>query len=351
MGAEISTELAEVPEAEALAVFTTAGDVEGTHKGLDPYLAKVRAALDAFEGDVSTAVGRDHIRSVAARVARYKTYLEKIGKGLADDAKSLPKKIDAGRRYANAMLETWQADVRKPLTEWEDAEEKRRNNHVAKIEGIRFLAAIHASWKIADYRNALERLDEFSLTPTDQWEEFADGYRTALDQGCPFLRLQIESMEKAERDAAELEVLRAEKAARDAEAAEQRRKQDEADRITRAAQEAADKAARAATEAAQRAGDEERRQAEAREADLRRQVAEATRREQAERARLAEEERQLKAREANRNHRTKVNRAAVDAIVAMTRHEKAATPVDDATAIHIVSAIVRGEIPAVSIAY
>src|SRR3546814_4956942 len=99
-------------------VFTTVG-------AIDKYLDMVRAEIDGFSGDVQTKKGRDAIASIAYKVAKSKTYLDGVGKELTDSAKELPKKIDATRKLVRDTLDAWKDEVRKPLTEWEQAEESR----------------------------------------------------------------------------------------------------------------------------------------------------------------------------------------------------------------------------------
>lgn len=88
-----SQELIVIPTETAMAVFSA-------DDGLQPYLAKIRAELDAFTPDVSTKKGRDAIASIAHKVARSKTYLDGVGKDLVAELKELPKKIDASRMHA-----------------------------------------------------------------------------------------------------------------------------------------------------------------------------------------------------------------------------------------------------------
>lgn len=64
-------QLVEVPAKEtALQVYSAAN-------GLDPFLAKIREEIDSFVPDVSTRKGREAIASIAYKVARSKTALDK----------------------------------------------------------------------------------------------------------------------------------------------------------------------------------------------------------------------------------------------------------------------------------
>ncbi|MEW2869587.1 hypothetical protein AB1A95_33100, partial [Pseudomonas aeruginosa] len=124
------TQLVEVPAKEtALQVYSTAN-------GLDPFLAKIREEIDGFVPDVTTRKGREAIASIAYKVARSKTALDNVGKELVAELKEVPKKVDAERKRMRDLLDHWQAEVRQPLTEWEQREEMRKAKHQAGIDQI-----------------------------------------------------------------------------------------------------------------------------------------------------------------------------------------------------------------------
>lgn len=123
-------ELVVIEEKDALATFTTPG-------ALAPILAKVRERIDAFTGDASTDEGRAKIKKMAFAVTKSKTALESIGERLAKDAKELPKKIDAGRKYVKDTLDAWRDEVRKPVDDWEQADTDRKNQHLGELEALK----------------------------------------------------------------------------------------------------------------------------------------------------------------------------------------------------------------------
>jgi hypothetical protein len=347
MIAEVFADLVTIQDADALTVFTSAGTIPGAHAGLDPILANVRSRIESFQGDASTPAGRKQIASIAHAITRSKTYLEGIGKGLADDAKALPKKIDAGRRYANDTLDRWKDEIRKPLDEWESAEEARRTKHVNAIETIRSLGTAHAGWKAADYRIALTTA-ETVIVGQVECQEFEDGYRLAKKSTVAFLQGAIADAEKAEADAAELAKLRAERDAREFAERAAEAQRTESEKIASAATEAAEKAVREATEAAGRQSHQEREEFDRREAELRRRAEEAERREQQERARVAQEARD--AEEAQRKREAdKANIAKVRRTIATDLKDHAGLTEDQAVA--VVRAIVIGKVPFLSIKY
>jgi len=87
--------------------------------GLDPFLAQIRAEIDAFVPDVSTKKGRDAIASMAYKVAKSKTALDGLGKELVAELKQIPALIDAERKRMRDILDAWRDEVRKPVDDWE----------------------------------------------------------------------------------------------------------------------------------------------------------------------------------------------------------------------------------------
>lgn len=114
MTTEKETALVTIEPVNALAIFTTPEKV-------DPILEAIRKVVSEFEPDVTTAKGRKEIASIAHKVAQSKTYLDGIGKKLTDEYKEIPKKIDANRKRIRDELDALKDEVRRPLTEWEDA--------------------------------------------------------------------------------------------------------------------------------------------------------------------------------------------------------------------------------------
>ncbi|MFG1399932.1 hypothetical protein [Roseixanthobacter pseudopolyaromaticivorans] len=332
-------ELITIEPASALVVFTTP-------KAIDPFLAKVREEIDGFSGDMTTAKGRAEIKSMAHKVTKVKTRLEAIGKQLADDQKEIPKRIDATRKLVRDTLDKWSDEVRKPVTEWEEAEEARVDRHkwaIARIEQLSGIA--HLNIPAEQLRSALAEVEAVTVGP--ECEEYEAAYAKAKGAAVAALSAGIEAREKYDAEQAELAALRA--------AAEERAKKDREEQIARDAAEKAtrDAEAKAAAEK-QKAEDDARREreaAEARELSLKRVAEEAeqraaqaieTVRQEQETARLAEEA-ETKRREANKAHRTKINRAALEAFVACGISEDIAK--------EVLKLIILRAIPAISIQY
>ena len=346
-----TTELQTVPtEENALQVYSAPN-------GLDPYLALIRAELDGFIPNVTTKKGRAEIASIAAKVAKSKTALDGIGKELVARLKDVPKKIDGERKRMRDTLDAWKDEVRKPLTDWEEAEQARVANHEYGIEWFRLRADENSDLDAAELAGSIAEVEARSVGPA--WEEFeAEAHRikaraleslkaalatrqkyddeqaelACLRQAVEAERVRAANEQQAQRNADALRIQQAEQATRDAEAREQ---QAEANRVA-----AEQRAEQERIAAAQRAS-EERQQAEVRQ----QQAADQARQEEQDRQQRAadEEARQQQARQADTANKVKVLGEAKTAIMELG--------VSEPIAKCIVLKIARGEVPNVTIKF
>jgi hypothetical protein len=154
--------------------------------GIDAMLAKLEADVRSVATDISTPKGRKEIASLAHKVARSKTAFDGLGKDLAAEWKTKAKAIDTERARVWDRLEALQAEVRKPLDEYEAAEDKRLADHQNAIQGIIDLAAfvgdMPASTSVIAALTALEAL------PDRDWQEFKQ--RAASARSDTFAKLQ-----------------------------------------------------------------------------------------------------------------------------------------------------------------
>lgn len=197
-----------LPESEVFNVFTTVD-------GLDPYMQRIRAHIDAFEPDLSTATSRKAIASIAYKVSRSKTYLDEAGQELSAEQKKIPIKIDAARKKMRETLDLWRDEVRKPLTEWEQAEEARQKKHSAALSRLNHLSLP----MIADVATLQARLAEAEAIEIDQThKDAAAALGAAKERATAALKILIEQRIKHEAEQAELAELRRLKDERDREA-------------------------------------------------------------------------------------------------------------------------------------
>lgn len=153
-------DLIQIPESSALQVFVAPD-------GIDPYIAKVKSEALAHVPDLSTKTGRAAIASIAAKVASSKVYLENTGKALCDRERA---KIDetlsavmTTRKRIKDELDALRDEVRKPLTDWENAEAARKGGIESRIEAMRRLPPVDSdSDAIRKHLNRLEstQIDE-----------------------------------------------------------------------------------------------------------------------------------------------------------------------------------------------
>lgn len=328
MSEVLERDLVAIAPADALAVFTGKSPI-------DPILERVRKEIDAFDADVSTAGGRKAIASMANKVAKSKTYLDGVGKTLVDEYKEIPKKIDATRKHIRDTLDLWKAEVRQPLTDWEEAQAAREAEIKRALsvleEAIGDRERRHSQY-LKDWLGDIEALP---LT-VEKYGDYLGAAAELKEAAVKSLTSRILFAQQTEAEQAELAKLRAE-------AAERERLDREADmreQAARDAQKRADATVQAEREAAaKREAELERQKAELEQravdaaAKAKREIEEAARAEQQERER----------RESDTKHKASINRAALQAFVA------AGVPED--TAKSVIKLIAAKAIPAITIHY
>ncbi|MDE2473365.1 MAG: hypothetical protein KGL35_32820 [Bradyrhizobium sp.] len=252
--------------------------------GAEPLLARLEreAREQAAKLDIATPAGRSAIASLAFKIARSKTALDKAGKDLKAEWKAKSDAVDAERRIIWDRVEALQTEIRAPLTAYEDAEKAAIVAHEAA------LAEIVAPSEYGHTETAAEigeRIVRIRAGSNRDWGLFAA--RAQATTAAEIVRMEAlqAAAAKREADAADLARLRAEAVERERQAAiEAQREREKAiarraeEEATRRAREEADRQAReaaAAAEAALQAAREEaarkeREAAEAIEAERRR---------------------------------------------------------------------------------
>jgi colicin import membrane protein len=118
--------------------------------GVDTILNKIKAEVAAVDIDIATPAGRRECASLAYKVARSKTALDEMGKELGEDHYRAWKSITAERSKIVKELDALKDDVRRPLTDWENAEKARVEGHEAAIEAIQESPGFYAAENTAD---------------------------------------------------------------------------------------------------------------------------------------------------------------------------------------------------------
>lgn len=231
MGDETALETA----TNAVAIFVNGG--------LDATLAEIERKAREVPRDISTADGRKLIASTAYKIARSKTALDDMGKALVADTKKQIAVIDAERRRAREFLESLQAEIRAPLTEYEDREKARVAAHEAAISAMISIGNFSRDTSTAETRAILESLAQCADRTWDEFESRAISTYTDIKGR---LQKHLAACEKRDAEQAELARLRAEAEQRAREERERRIAEEAAARAKAEAEAAAEKARLAA---------------------------------------------------------------------------------------------------------
>ena len=205
---------------KALAMFT--GENE-----FDKLYAQIKEKTDAHEPDLSTAKGRDEIASLAHKVARTKTALDKIGLQVKDDAQKTVDKVNATRKKMCDDLDALKVEVRKPLTEYEAAEKQKDDAVDAALNALADLKNIPFDATVQTLEARLESVEKIS--GRNDWRGKEDKAEALIDACRSVLNQAKESAIERERIAEENAKLQREKEEMAAkERADQERREQEA---------------------------------------------------------------------------------------------------------------------------
>ena len=169
--------------------------------GLDPLLEKIEKEARSELQDVSTASGRENIRTLSFKIAKSKTTLDKMGKELGAEYREKVAAINTERSKAVGRLQALQDEIRKPLTDFEDKEKNRVAEHEANILAIEVKTVFEFEPTIQQVQ---ERLDSLTRLDNKDWQEFksrADGLK---ERAIDVLSKRLEAMNKAAAEQAEL---------------------------------------------------------------------------------------------------------------------------------------------------
>ncbi|AYG44477.1 hypothetical protein DV532_09295 [Pseudomonas sp. Leaf58] len=336
----------EISEANAPAIYVAGG--------LQQFIDLVKGEIEGEVPDLTTRKGRERIASLAAKVSKSKTAVEKPGRDYLRRLKEMPKVVESELREFVTKMDALRDETRRPLTEWEAAEDARIDRHNDRLNWLKTLvddlgelSSLHIKGLIAEAEGMQlgAHWEEFEAEAANSKDKVLTTLRAGLQKREQFeaeqaelARLRREAEERAEQDriraaqeaAVELErqrVAQEQQAAREAAA---RREQELLDQAAAQEREAenqrlqlklqAEQAERARVQAeADRVAAEQRMDQERQDAARRQEeAAEQARQEERRRADAAAAEilRQQEARERDKAHRASINRAALEAFVA-----------------------------------
>ena len=314
--------------------------------GTDELFDRIAQEARSFVPDVTTKKGRDAIGSLAMKISKSKTLIEKYGKELVAEQKAQIKLIDDDRIAIVKKFDALRDEILAPRDAWEKAEEDRVAKHTGAIRAIRSLydenTANQEAHVIKGYIFDLEKLEVDS-----SFEEFEQEAKIAKFETLEKLRTALASREKYEAEQAELERLRKEQLEREKRERDERIAKEAAEKATREAEEKArfeaERMEREKLEAEQR---EALLKAEKEAAELRAQQAAENERKRIEAEQFAQAESARKAEEArlaNVEHMRKINNDVLQALISVGLSEDLAKAA--------IKAIAKNKIPHTSIKY
>lgn len=153
--------------------------------------ALIEREARALVPDITTQPGRNAIASMAAKIARSKTYLDNLGKLYVDELKELPKQVDAERRAMRNRLDALKDEIRAPLTEWETAIEARQQRYREMLDGIALQATDLGGLSPKEIAIRLECVR--NIETGDDWEEYQQEARATRERAIAILQHALEA--------------------------------------------------------------------------------------------------------------------------------------------------------------
>jgi len=295
--------------------------------------------------DVSTKKGRDQIGSLALKISKSKTFIEKCGKELVAEQKAQIKVIDDDRISTVKKFDELRNEILAPRDAWEQAEKDRVAKHEEVIQFIKNHAPTVDATALK-LKGDIEFLESLSIGP--QYEEYEEQAKLAKFETLETLRKALVEREKYEAEQAELERLRQAEILRQQQERDAQIAREAAEKATREAEEKArfeaERVEREKLEAEQR---EARLKAEKEAAELRAAQAAENERKRIEAEQFAQAEAVRKAEEARLADEAHTKKVCAEAL----EHLALLPGVNEQLAKSILAAIYKGRIPHVSIKF
>lgn len=181
---------------------------------LDGLVRELNEWISSAEVDLSTDKGRKAVASRAALIARRKTAIDEHGKSLNEERRKEINAVDAVRREVRNKLDELRDLARKPLTDWEQAEQRRQQ----KVDDIRKRIADRSNPHVGASAHHIEHLiHDVTALVIDEAEIGSQALVLEKERREALARLERvrDEIAKAEAERAELEQLRREKAERE----------------------------------------------------------------------------------------------------------------------------------------
>ena len=202
-------------------------------------LAQLKKEVSVVIPDLHLKKNRDQVISLAAMVTSTKTYLDKERKKLTKGWRDSINQVNESWKPIEQELIDLKGKVRKPVTEWEEKEQLKKEKEQRRISHIQERIEALASYEprndkgvpipleiasSVQVKAAINTLEDCSLNE-DEFMEFLEDAKEAVSNRLKHLRQVYESKKKAEETAAENETLRKKNEKYEAERKEQERKE------------------------------------------------------------------------------------------------------------------------------
>ena len=285
-------------------------------------------AIEQAKGlDAATTANRKKLASIAYSVAQAKTAIDGTGKDLVADAKAKIKIVDNNRKAVRDQLDNLRDQIRRPVTEFEEAEKVKQAEIQALSDKLFNLSSTIGEYGVRLTAQQLrERLQQVADLTAGDVPENIKIQATAVQKS---LAESIAAAEEYEAQQAEIERLHQEQAARE-----------QAERDARIAAEAAERARIEAQLRAEQAEREKQQAIERAEAEKQAAVEAERKRQQEEREKTAAAE---AARAADIEHRRTINRAILAVMLDCG--------IDETAAKEFLKRAVGGNVPHLKICY
>lgn len=298
MNAKFELEVLSENSNEIVEAFKTEG---GAQSLFDRIATQARTIVP----DLSTDKGCKEIASIARKVASTKTAFDAHGKALKEQYTVITNKIDADRKLFRDQCDALRDEIRKPLTDWENAKKAREAEIQSKIAEFD-KGRIDIGSPAELIKSVIAEIESIEID--DSFDDFKDVAKLRKYECLEHMKVILIEREKFEAKQAELERLRIAEAERLQREREEQIAREAAERATREAEEKA----RFEAERVQR----EKLEAEQREAQLKAE------KEAAELRAVQAAENERKCIEAEQFAQAEATRKAEEARLADVEHKK-----------------------------
>ena len=196
----------------ALPAESSLADLMANTGSLEAMLDNLEKSARSMVIDTSTSSGRDAVRALAAKIAKSKVALDKAGLASTEHLREVVKGTNARRTIAKDRLTALQVEVRKPLTDWEAAEEQRKEAMQVRLSSID-KGRVDAGSTSEQIKKAAAEIGAIIID--DTWAEQTSQAEFLKGDALDHFAALLPIAEKREADSRELEELRTLRAEQD----------------------------------------------------------------------------------------------------------------------------------------